>query len=449
MSSHVCSGHGHGHGEVSRLTLAAALLLPALAVLAVAPARAGAQGYDSPTIVVNSFACPDDVAYGDDLFTLCDAPRTGVEITANGPAKASATTGEDGQATIEPLQNGTYIVSDASVDDGSVSLIECRAQEGFGGFLNLPVTYGNARTFTVDLTNQSAKAGTVDVCTWYVLPGGTLSGDAAGLAVDAASTTAPGDVGVTVVPADGTRTPLSGAGPALPATHDVAYRLTGGGGFDQPLVFSVTPDDANAFPTRASYGPILLPPGDYMLDDRTENISGDLTLAAGEVVHAVSVGLDESGAPAAPADAPVTSVAFRGRDLDGAYTDLDTKLYGDEAGALYGADSGYATGTLTFDAGDLDPNVATTVTLLGLDDELAASAHLAVSLNGQQLFSGASTFPAWDPSATGNQWGTLAFDVAPGVLTPTGNTLTIADTSPGSIVGRPPWVMIVKATIAQ
>ena len=447
MSSHVWSDPGPN--AVRRLVTATALLIPALAAAFVAPSALGAQGYDSPTIVVNSFDCPDDVAYGDDLFTACVTSRTGVKITADGPASGSATTGEDGQATIDSLQNGTYTVADASVGSDSVSLVECRAQEGFGGFLNLPISYGDAPgSFTVDLTNESAKAGTADVCTWYVLPGGAVSGDVAGLAVDAAATTTAGDTGLTIVPADGTRTPLSGAGPALPATHDVAYRLTGDG-LDQALSFTATTDDANAFTTRASYGPILLPPGDYTLDDRTDQLSGDVTLAAGEVVHAVSVGLDDSSASAAPTGAPGASVEFRGRDLNGAYTDLDATLYGDEAGALYGADSGYATGTLTFDAGDLNSGAAATVTLLGLDDELSASARMTVSLNGQQLFNGASTFPTWDPDATGNQWGNLALDVKPGVLKPTGNTLTITDVSPGGSVGVPPWVMIVRVTVAQ
>jgi hypothetical protein len=435
------------HHSRERLAVTAILVVPLLGVLVVTPSSS-AQGYDSPTIVVKSVACPDDVAFGDDLFTVCAEPRAAVEITADGPGAASATTDEVGRATLGSLERGRYSLADASIDADSMSLVECHAQEGFGGFLNLAVSYGDAPgTFTVDLTNESAKAGTADICTWYVLPGGSVAGEIAGLAVDAASTTSSNESGVEIVPADGTQTPLSGAGPALPATRDIAYSLSGDN-LDQRLVFSVTPDDAEAFTTRASYGPILLRPGDYTLEDRTEGLSGNVTLAAGEVAHAVSVGLAASGASAAPSTAPGAALDFRGRDLDGAYTQLDTTSYGDEAGALYGADSGYATGTLTFDAPDASQG-ATTISLLGLDDELAASAQMTVMFNGQRLFSGASTFPAWNPSATGNQWGELTFDVKPGVLKTTGNTLTITDTSPGSTVGTPPWVMIVRVTVAQ
>ena len=430
------------------LLTALALILPAFA-LAGGPSPASAQGYETPTMAVKTFTCADDIAYGDSLAEQCQTPRTGTEISVDGPTASSATTGDNGRAIIEHLDLGTYTVTDPSVGSDRVSLVECQASEGFGGYLNLPITYGDdPGTFTVDLTNQSAKVGTSDNCTWYDLPASGFADQPAGLAIVSAESSDDSLTGLSIVPADGTMTPVSGAGPALPSATVLDLSLTGSA-LDGPLSLTTAELDTSVAIGASAFGPVLLPAGDYTLDDTTNGFKTDLTLDAGAVTDIASIASQDTGdAPAAPSAA---SLQFPGTLLAGAWTDLVIHLYGDEAGALYGTDSGYAEGTLTFDAADFSQDAATTVTLLGLDDELPASSQISVTLNGTEIYSGDSTFPAWDPAATGNQWGTLTIDVAPGVLANGGNTneLVVTNLTPGSEVGMPPWAMITLITISQ
>ncbi len=389
------------HRPLWSLLTALALVLPAFALAAGGPAPASAQGYETPTMAIKTFTCPDDIAFGDSLADQCQTPRTGTEISVDGPTSSSATTGDNGRAIIEGLDLGTYTVTDPSLGSNRVSLVDCQASEAFGGYLNLPITYGDdAGTFTVDLTNQSAKVGTSDNCTWYDLPASGFADQPAGLSVVSAESPDDALTGLSVVPADGTTTPVSGAGPALPASAVLDLSLTGNQ-LDGPLLFTTAEPDTSVAIGASVLGPVLLAAGDYTLDDTTNGFNTDLTLEAGAVTDVASIASQDTGdAPAAPSAA---SLQFPGTLLAGAWTDLVISLYGDEAGALYGSDSGSAEGTLTFDAADFSQDAATTITLLGLDDELPASAQISVTLNGTEIYTGDSTFPAWDPDATGNQ----------------------------------------------
>ena len=431
------------------LLTAMALLLPALALAVSAPATTGAQGYDTPTMSVTAFTCPDDIASGDSLSDQCQTPRTGMEISVDGPVSSSATAGTNGRAIIEGLEIGTYTVSDPSLGADRISLVACHASEAFGGYLNLPVIYGDdAGSFTVDLTNQSAKVGTSDSCTWYDLPASSFDGQPAGLSIVSASAIDDSITGLTVVPADGTATPVSGAGPALPSGTVLDLSLSGAE-LDDSLALTTNAPDSSVAVGASTLGPVVLPAGDYTLSDTTNGFNTDLTLTAGAVTDVASVALDDQGS--APASPSAASLQFPGTLLAGAWTDLVIADYGDEAGALYGTDSGYDEGTLTFDATDFSQDAPTTITLLGLDDELPASTQISVTLNGTEIYTGDSTFPAWDPDATGNQWGELTIDVDAGVLATGGNTneLVITDLTTGSSVGAPPWVMITLITISQ
>lgn len=430
------------------LVTAMALILPALALAAGTPATTDAQGYDTPTMIVTAFTCPDDIAYGDSLADTCRSPRSGTEISVDGPVSSSATTENNGRVIIEWLEIGTYTVSDPSLGSDRISLVSCHASEGFGGYRNLAVTYVDVGSFTVALTNQSGKVGTSDSCAWYDLPASNLDSKPAGLSVISSVSTDGSLTGFTVIPPDGTAPPISGAGPATPSSTILDLSLTGDA-LDGPLALTTSEPDTSSALSTSAVGPVLVPAGDYTMRDTTNGFDTDLTLDAGAFTDVASIAhQDQGSAPASPSGA---SLQFPGTVLAGTWTDLVIADYGDEAGALYGADSGYDAGTLSFDATDFRQDAPTTIALLGLDDELPASTQISVNLNGTEIYHGDSTFPAWDPDATGNQWGELTIDVDPGVLANGGNTneLVITDLTPGSSVGAPPWVMITLITIAQ
>lgn len=110
--------------------------------------------------------------------------------------------------------------------------------------------------------------------------------------------------------------------------------------------------------------------------------------------------------------------------------------------------SAYDAGPLTFAAPAGSDDVAM-IDVLGLDDELPAAVPITVTLNGAVLYQRDSPFPTWDPDATGNQWGSMTFDIPAGTLLPTGNELAITNDAPSGLVSTPPWVMVVAITVAR
>ena len=461
--SHAVRKMPFSHRLSVRLAALTALLVPVLAVIVAQPAPVSAQ--QVPAMQIAAFTCPGDVAIKDDLAKTCTEPRAGVHLTLAGPTNTDTTTGDNGVAQVDSLNKGTYTITDSTVESKSFSLIECNAVLGFDGFANLPVTYGKAPgTFSVDLTQSSGKTGTADACTWYVIPSGALNQQPSGLVLDAGVAQDTNSTGLVTIPADGTRAPISGAGPATPAKGTTTFSLlyettmTTSQMFGQPA-FSAQPGGETGNSAFPSVGPILLFPGDYKVSDTTNGFDTTVTVKQGEVLHVESLaspngsGGGSGGSPSPSASsAPSGSgqgVTFDGTALQGGYTKLDQRFYGNQAAALYGAGSGYETGTLTFDYSNASSSARTTVSLLGLDDELAVSEPISVTLNGTEIYNGESTFTTWNPNATGLQWSHLDLTADAGLLRASGNTLVITDLAANGAINRPPWVMITGITISQ
>ena len=420
-----------------RLAAMAILVVPLVAVLATPTSPAAAQyGPDPntpPYISVTRLSCPDDVAVGDELDQRCE-PVQGEDVAIDGAATVTQTTTETGYVSFSDLDaDETYTVTAAGIGPDRATLITCNpslgeTSLGYGGARGLPVTLGTPGSFTIELAPRDDGNGQGANCHWFDLPAAALGDEPAGLIVFDAAVAS------------------SGASAPGPVGRDL---VLSGDALDEPLAIDTTnPEGVPAGPIVT--GPILVPAGDYTLEDRATGFTVELTIAPGQILTPDVTAEPGSSSDSTPA--PRTGGAtfsFPGTNLDGTWTDLDTDLYGDEAGALYGADSGFATGTLTFDAPAPDATTGATLTLLGLDDELPAPARIAVSVNGTELHRGDSTFPAWNPDATGNQWGDLTLDIDPDLLRDTDNELTITNLSPGSETGTPPWVMITRVTFAQ
>lgn len=412
------------------------LIVPLVATLSASPAPASAQYGPEPDtppyINVHRYTCPDDISVGDNLDERCDVVMDDEELTIDGGVPSSSQPLTNGFASFSDLpQDQTYSISSSAIGDDRASLITCNPSLGetslsYGGIPGLPVTLDSSSSFTIDLMAREDVDGQGANCHWFDVPAASFSDGPAGLIVYDENGTA------------GSMTSRD-----LVLTSDA---------LDEPL--EIDTSNPNGVPSGPIVtGPIILPAGDYTFEDRASGFSIELTLEPGQILTPNETSeTSDSGAPTQESSLPAgASIDFPGTLLAGAYIDLDPALYGDEAGALYGADSGSAEGRLTFDAADFSQDAATTITLLGLDDELPTSAQISVTLNGTEISTGDSTFPAWDPDANGNQWGTLTLDVAPGVLASGGNTneLVVTNLTPGSGVGEPPWVMITLITISQ
>lgn len=397
-------------------------------------AQYGPEPDTPPYISVTRLTCPDDVTYGDMLDKRCE-PVRGESISIDGAkveTRQTIGTGNVGFADVPA--NETYTVSSAGIGADRLSLITCNISIGetalgYGGVPGVPVTLDpSSASFTIDLVSGDSgddARGQGANCHWFDLPAASLDDQPAGLIVF-----------------DSSGTPRNG---------NVARRdlVLTGDALDEPLEIDTSnPNGVPAGPIVT--GPILIPAGDYTFEDRAAGFSTELTFEPGQILTPdVTADLDPSVDETPTLETGDATISFPGTSLDGAWTDLDAELYGDEAGALYGANSGNATGTLTFDAPAPDATTGATVTLLGLDDELDGDASIDVLVNEVSIYRGDSTFPTWNPDATGNQWGDLTLAIDPDLLRDTDNELTVTNLSPGTEIGTPPWVMVTRITFKQ
>jgi len=132
----------------------------------------------------------------------------------------------------------------------------------------------------------------------------------------------------------------------------------------------------------------------------------------------------------------------------GAYRPRDALYFGRPWVAIYGNLSVYpqATAAVRLDA---PPTGAATLTLTGIDDEWLDLNPIAIEVNGQQVFAGASPFANWDGTPTGaaTAWTPVTITIAPELLRAGRNRITIANLSPSVTVGSPPYVLLGDASL--
>jgi hypothetical protein len=142
------------------------------------------------------------------------------------------------------------------------------------------------------------------------------------------------------------------------------------------------------------------------------------------------------------------AAAFTAADWNGALYRGDAQFYGRPWSAIYGAASPYPQATIRFRL-DAGPSGPATLTLTGLDDELADLNPIAIAVNDQQVFSGPSPFLNWDGVGNGADaaWTEVTVTI-PGELLKRGrNQITVANLSPSGNVNAPPYVLLGDATL--
>jgi hypothetical protein len=152
-----------------------------------------------------------------------------------------------------------------------------------------------------------------------------------------------------------------------------------------------------------------------------------------------------SGQPTPPAN---STAEFAAEDWRGGYYQGTGRFYGRPWVAVYGAQSPYPRATLRFRL-DGQPSGPVTVTIDGLDDELAAANPIAIEVNGLQVFTGPSPFANWDGVGNGaNARWTQATITIPAALVHQGrNEIAIANLSPSANVGAPPYILLSETTV--
>ena len=159
-----------------------------------------------------------------------------------------------------------------------------------------------------------------------------------------------------------------------------------------------------------------------------------------------------AGATGAPTSVPIvpsnTAGAFTAADWVGAYYRGDSQFYGRPWSAIYGTASQYPRATIRFRL-DARPSGPATLTLTGLDDELAELNPIAIEVNDQQVFSGPSPFRNWNGAGNGADaaWTQVTVTIPADVLKRGRNEITIANLSPSGNFNAPPYVLLADATL--
>ena len=154
---------------------------------------------------------------------------------------------------------------------------------------------------------------------------------------------------------------------------------------------------------------------------------------------------DPTAVPIVPSS---DAAAFTAADWTGAFYRGDAQFYGRPWSAIYGAASPYPRATIRFRL-DAQPSGPATLTLTGLDDELAELNPIAIEVNDQQVFSGPSPFLNWDGVGNGADaaWTEVTVTIPAELLKRGRNQITVANLSPSGNVNAPPYVLLGDATL--
>ena len=155
-----------------------------------------------------------------------------------------------------------------------------------------------------------------------------------------------------------------------------------------------------------------------------------------------------SGEAAAVPGAEPAVATFGAEDWAGGYYQGNGLAYGRPWVAIYGAQSDYPRAAIAFEL-PAAPSGSATLTLTGLDDELAGSNPIDLTVNGQSRFNGPSPFASWDGvgDGSGATWTTVEIELPADLLVTGRNEIAVTNLSPSANFGAPPYVLLADASL--
>jgi hypothetical protein len=163
---------------------------------------------------------------------------------------------------------------------------------------------------------------------------------------------------------------------------------------------------------------------------------------------AIETGPQTTGAapPELPEPAPDAAAVIAADDWGGVAAG-DPAVYGRPWGAVFGSASAYPRATLAFRL-EGAPSGPATLILTGIDDDWLDLNPVAIEVNGQQVFSGASPFANWEGIAGASAaWTEVTISLPPEMLQEGRNRLSIANLSPSGTVGAPPYIILGEGSL--
>jgi hypothetical protein len=248
---------------------------------------------------------------------------------------------------------------------------------------------------------------------------------------------------------------ITGLDDELTALNPIAVEVNGEPIYSGPSPFLNWDGVGNGADAAWTAARFTIPTG-YLRAGRNEiavaNRSPAASFNAPPYVLLADASLDIPGASASERTpvpiVPAALTRFAAADWRGGFYRGDSRFYGRPWVAIYGANSDYPRARLRFEL-DRQPVGAATLTVAGLDDELAERNPIAIDVNDQRLFTGPSPFLDWDGVGNGENaaWTEVEISIPANLLRPGRNTITMSNLSPTANFNAPPYILLADATL--
>lgn len=184
---------------------------------------------------------------------------------------------------------------------------------------------------------------------------------------------------------------------------------------------------AGSVPVSAADGPVL---------GVSVTVLGQTDVAAGDLLIEPATGVE-------------TVLTFSAGQWSGAYYYPQSTHYGRPWVALYGSQSDYPSGTLSFSL-NAKPTAKVTLTLTGVGDETGLKDRVSVTINGKIIYLGTAWFKNWDgkTSDANAPWTTVDLLIPSSYFFAGKNTVTVANLKVANNYGKPPYVLLGAARIS-
>jgi len=148
---------------------------------------------------------------------------------------------------------------------------------------------------------------------------------------------------------------------------------------------------------------------------------------------------------ATPESTPV-DLEFAADDWEGGFYQGSGAAYAREWTAVYGAQSQYPAGILSFELED-EPTGEVVFRVEGLDDEFEGQHQIALEINDRRVYEGGSPFASFGGNFDNPEWTRVVIRIPEGLLEDGENEIAFLSLEPSAATGQPPYFLLSVASL--
>jgi hypothetical protein len=156
-------------------------------------------------------------------------------------------------------------------------------------------------------------------------------------------------------------------------------------------------------------------------------------------------GADGEGSGAEQDAGATVTLSFIASDWQGAYFQQTGNLQ--PWTAVYAQSTGYGAASLSFNVDGPPATETFSLSVDGMTSENWSELPIALLINGQEVFRGASPFPTWNGVDGQQPWTTVSVELPAALLAPGANTITVVNLVEEGDFSRPPYVLLAGGTV--